>query len=597
MKIKAHILLNLISFFVALFAFPAMAQQYNIIYDVFTNENYSYQSKFKEIKDVGLNLNDDIDVTYFAFRNEQNNYFQINQKIEELAINSWQNDKSKLILQNEVKATLANYNKFKNSKNNRDSRGVNGRFGSIELKNIDVNILSVCKNVITFKQVFEFSIASNSNNYNDRTLEIYISHYYTADINNQSIHLLQHNFKDKDLLKLQQTIGPYVTQLSNEIKTQFSPEEIETLNENLLGEDEIEEYDNEDETPLNHQENNSKTNLKNENIDYNEANYYWYAWGLMVEFPAYSKSSNLSNGLAFTVFVPFDHCKNILDLFPSYESYRNLGMPFHHFNHFDYFDIINNYSKFRQEPKITSLFTLNNALDKPKKLTVGSYQTYKDNKKNHRGDFIYDFDVRAKNFQRSADNNNYTQFFENNNGKLTLQKNNHKADKNSLIYDEKGNLITRKFNDIESGGDYLFFYNQYNCYYFRSKTLSDKNQDGLMRLSLNKNELCLNDVCLLLNEKMQVRAVKSLRNQYSDTQLGFDHKDRLVEAHMENDRYNYYYEYDALDRLIKYSYYEYSRPEKEVEFFYIDKNRLPYLQKKHTVTNETFEEETYEWEY
>ncbi len=59
MKIKAHILLNLISFFVALFAFPAMAQQYNIIYDVFTNENYSYQSKFKEIKDVGLNLNDE----------------------------------------------------------------------------------------------------------------------------------------------------------------------------------------------------------------------------------------------------------------------------------------------------------------------------------------------------------------------------------------------------------------------------------------------------------------------------------------------------------------------------------------------------------
>ena len=72
-----------------------------------------------------------------------------------------------------------------------------------------------------------------------------------------------------------------------------------------------------------------------------------------------------------------------------------------------------------------------------------------------------------------------------------------------MIYDEKGNLITRKFNDIESGGDYLFFYNQYNCYYFRSKTLSDKNQDGLMRLSLNKNELCFD--CLDRPSSLQTR--------------------------------------------------------------------------------------------
>jgi hypothetical protein len=101
-----------------------------------------------------------------------------------------------------------------------------------------------------------------------------------------------------------------------------------------------------------------------------------------------------------------------------------------------------------------------------------------------------------------------------------------------------------------------------------------------MQISLNKGEICLSDVCLTLDENMHVCAVKSTRNTQNDLQLGFDHKNRLVEAHSENDRYNYYYQYDELDRLIKYSYYEYSRVEKEVEFFYQDQKRLPLSSKK-----------------
>jgi hypothetical protein len=38
---------------------------------------------------------------------------------------------------------------------------------------------------------------------------------------------------------------------------------------------------------------------KLKDIDYNEANFYWYAWGLMIQFPAYCKSTNISNGLKF----------------------------------------------------------------------------------------------------------------------------------------------------------------------------------------------------------------------------------------------------------------------------------------------------------
>lgn len=576
------------------FCKPAMAQQYNSVYDVFTNESYNYQSKYKEVKDVGLNLNDEIGVNYFAFRNKLDDYSKMNTEIEQLALNSWQNDQSKLKLQNEVKAVLANYNKFKYSKNNKQSRGLEGKFGDIELKDIEVDVLAVCNEIITFKQVFEFSVASRSN-YNQSSLEINVSHYYTYDIIRQKRSEIKYEFNDKEITILKQFVDPYVIAFNKEIKTQFSEEEIQNLNENLYDDEDNEEADEDKLINRNIKLKSDEEKLKD--IDYNEANFYWYAWGLMIQFPAYCKSTNISNGLSFNVFLPYNECKVLLDLFPNYQSYERLFKPMHNFNKFDYFEIINNYSKFRQEPKITNLFSLNNALDEPKKLTVASYQTFKDHTKNHRGNFIYDFDVRAKNFQKHASSIDFTAYYENYNGKLTLKKNNFKPDKNNLVYDERGNLIIKKMNDLEAGGDFLFFYNQSQCYYFRQEKLSDENQEKLMQISLNKGEICLSDVCLTLDENMHVCAVKSTRNTQNDLQLGFDHKNRLVEAHSENDRYNYYYQYDELDRLIKYSYYEYSRVEKEVEFFYQDQKRLPFLQKKHTVTHETFEEESYEWEY
>jgi hypothetical protein len=96
---------------------------------------------------------------------------------------------------------------------------------------------------------------------------------------------------------------------------------------------------------------------------------------------------------------------------------------------------------------------------------------------------------------------------------------------------------------------------------------------------------------------MQVVAIKMLKYQHNDIELGFDDKGRLVEGHTENDRYNYYFEFDIKDRLIKHSIYEYQRVSKEVVYFYKEEQRLPYLQKKHTYNNEIFEEESYNWEY
>jgi hypothetical protein len=104
-------------------------------------------------------------------------------------------------------------------------------------------------------------------------------------------------------------------------------------------------------------------------------------------------------------------------------------------------------------------------------------------------------------------------------------------------------------------------------------------------------------MCLTFDKNMQVVAVKMLKYRNNDIELGFDEKGRLVEGHTENDRYNYYFEFDAYDRLAKYATYEYQKVMKEVMYFYKEQERLPYLQKKHTYNNDIFEEEVYEYEY
>ena len=557
-------------------------------FDVFSNQEYTYITKYKEIKDAELNLNREIEINYFAMRNEgAQNYSSLNAFIENLALRAWKDDKRKFDLHNLVKTRISSYLEQVNRKNRAYYNSFDSDINVIELKSIDINFVSICNNKITFKQNFEYSVASNGSRYynNESELEINITEYFVADYFSQNISPLKQTFNPAQIKRLENMLTPYVLQYQEEWKS------------------DEEKSNDDDESDMNEENNNANSTQKLKAdktgiIDVQEANYYWYGWGLIVEFPEYCKSTNMSQGESYDIFIPYHECKSILDIFPSYASFSKLTKPAHQFSNFDYFDIINNYNKFRQEPKITSLLKLNNAPEKPKTLIVGSYQTFKDKSKNYRGDFVYEFNTKASSFQKVAENTNYSYFIDKDNDKQKPQKKlNTTENKKNYVYDDKGNLIIKKSDEPGSRSDYYFFYNESNCYYITTNGRSNYREDEIKKISFENNELCFHDVCLSFNKKRQIDAIKSLKYQNNDVELGYDEKDRLIEAHVENDRYNYYYEYDELDRLVKYYYYEYQRLEKEVVYYYQDLNRLPYLQKKHEVNNDIFQEETYNWEY
>jgi hypothetical protein len=511
----------------------------------------------------------------------------MNGMIETMALNEWKDKQKKFELNNEIKAKINDYNTLKYRNNNRFESGVENDFNS-NLKSIDINILSICNNVITFFQNYEYIINKSNGRYNDNDIEIYITKYYTIDIYSQKIMPLKANFKEANLEKVEQELFPFVNQYVNEIKQYFE--------ENPEEEPEEAEYDDESETGYYRRDDIKKDKL-NPKIDIKDADFYWFGWGLILKFPDYCKSSYISNGESFSVFIPFDKCKSTLNLFPSYLSFKQLLKPSHQFNNFDYFEVINDYNNFRQDPSVTSLFKINNVLEKPKKLTASSYQTFKNNQRNYRGDFIYEFNQKWKSFQQMAAKTTYSYFVEDENGKQSKRMNTAAAQKANYIYDEKGNLIVRKSDEPGAGGDYYYFYNQENCYSFNTESSRNFGDEKITKTSFKNGELCLTDVCITFNNNMQVVAIKMLKNQQYASEIGFDEKGRLVEAHTENDRNNYYFEFDANDRLIKYSTYDFQKVLKELVYFYKDQERLPYLQKKHTYNNDIFEEESYKWEY
>jgi hypothetical protein len=569
-------------------AFNGCAQNHEVLFDVFANKAYSYQKKYKEVKDFELNLNDEIDIEYFAMRNEQGiNYDKMNRYLESMALNEWKDKQKKFELSNEIKAKIVDYNTLKYRNNSRYAHGIENDFNA-QLKSIDINILSVCNHVITFFQNYEYKVLKRSDNYGDNEIEINITKYYTVDIYTQNIIPLKAVFKDANIDKVEQEILPLINKYVHEIKEYFE--------ENPDEEPEQAEYDDESDIGYHRKDDINKSKV-NDKVAIKDADFYWFGWGLMLKFPDYCKSSYVSNGESFSVFIPFDQCKATIDLFPSYDSFKQLIKPAHQFSNFDYFEVLNDYNKFRYEPAVTSLFKLNNVIEKPKKLTASSYQTFKNNSRNFRGDFIYEFNQNAKNFQQQAAKTTYSYYLENNDGKSSKSMNKAATQKANNIYDEKGNLILRKAEEPIAGSDYYYFYNLDNCYSFSTVSSRNFGDETITKTSFSNGELCLTDVCLTFNKNMQVVAIKMLKYQHNDIELGFDDKGRLVEGHTENDRYNYYFEFDIKDRLIKHSIFEYQRVSKEVIYFYKEEQRLPYLQKKHTYNNEIFEEESYNWEY
>lgn len=576
-----------------LVATPVLFAQKDSISDVFNNRELLYNNLYKEISARDLNLSDKISTSYFTINQTGYSASKLNKEIEQMATADWLTEQGKFSLYSRVKKMMANYEALANEKNSRYREAI---LTSTKLKDIELKPLSVVGDKLTFKEQFGVKLLLQSDRSGEQELNVTLSRYYVADLKSGIVKQLQPSLNNNMQLQVKRVLLPFVTSVYDKLATkgrsrhwprEFGIEEADT--------------DADTDTAKKIVEENAliKTGKNLENVDLNEADFYWFGWGLMVSFPMYSAATEKLDGEGFAVFLPLDKCRSVLQFLPAYSFIGGYQVPPNNFTNFDYFDLTDRFYGFRSEPAVTQLFYYNKASVKPKTLTVIANQVMANQQKYFQGKFVYEFSYNDDLTKYSSRRKDYGYYYTNESGKLTKNDNKEARTAQESMYDEKGNLIYRNTGNASEINGFYFFYNRNNAYFFNLESSEVNRETKLTGIDLSNNRLCFPDVCFTLDGEMNPIGVKPRRTYQDDVQIARDSKGRVTEAHMENDRYNYYYEYDSNDRLVRYTTYEYTSLQKEVRFFYKENDLLPYYQTKHTFSGgqDTFQEENYEWVY
>ena len=164
------------------------------------------------------------------------------------------------------------------------------------------------------------------------------------------------------------------------------------------------------------------------------------------------------------------------------------------------------------------------------------------------------------------------------------------------VYDDRGNILKRTMIDDEIIHTFHYFYNGDYVYMMEHNLLDTDHSEQFNQIKLGNGEMCINDICYILNAAGKVMGIRGAKYIYQQTQIGYDSKGRVVESHMDNERYHHYFIYDDTNRLVQYLGFENQSPTLEVTYAYDGNSKLPKSQLKVSRNGETVELEEYEWE-
>jgi hypothetical protein len=571
--------------------YELLASDY-IVYDVFNNKEIKFISKYKEVQSVQLNLSVEVDVTYFGFDSSGFSVKEsINKKISELSINDWTTENGSQKIRNELKQRVANYLEIINSSRKYRNGYYTNKFEySPSIKSIDCKPVSVYQNYLMFSLNYEFNLNGNQDYIDD---ELVISHYYKVNLITGEVSQVVNNLNQSQL-----------ELISKRLSQKFNDKYL--LQTAKLNQDELIDYNDDEEEEYG-------INIKDENgvvckdicekINFKEADFIWYGWGVEISFQDYTRSSSIYNGRSFGLFLPYNECFLISDILQDFKFTSLLKTPRTSLKDFSYFNLIKKFNDLNIIPPIEKVVA-DNALrsKKVKTINIESYQLFDNDQKNFRGIFIYDLDTQGNLLSKSTSNEKskpiaFDVYTYSNTGKLkSLQS---KGNKSSEVYfyDNLGNLLEKSIQDPYGITDTRFFYNENYVYMIEEQGKDFVSHENIKKIKIGKEEWCLWNSCYLLDKNLRPLGIKSNTGRYEQFQIGHDEKGRVIETHRDFDRYHNYFNYDSLDRIVSFQTYDSQNPTMVIDYFYEGAEMLPFQQIKRSIQSGTVEMEKYSYEY
>ncbi|OYT12351.1 MAG: hypothetical protein B6I18_00885 [Bacteroidetes bacterium 4572_112] len=544
------------------------------VYDVFSNEYMPItNSLYKEVNVRNSIFKNEVEVLYFKIKNEDTKAIKsINKQAYAICLDYLTNEKKSMKLMSELEQRLRVRNELQNSKNDDyDRRAEYNQRSNPPLHSIKSSIISRIADKLFIRVDFNFK-SEYSRNYYDSD-DINISHYYVANIKSAKVKRWKNDLTNKQLSILQENLSEQLNRNYSQANSELKLSEIELLKSN-------EEY----------QENNRVEECKNicTRIDLYEADFYCYAWGIIVDFQEYTNSSKIYYGEKFQLFIPYTDAKQIFKNIPKFAFLNHIPNVSTHINNFNILDFYNKAASDRRAPEAENIVELNGIKNSPKSLSIIRSQILRDNTATNftKQEFEYNTkgQILSKILYQGKGNVFYrSTFYSYDSAGLLLSKivkyKDNREESESYTYDHKNNLsrlAIRSSSDDENSNK-LYFYNGNNIYYFTMDNAISVDNSGISRLRFDKNRIYNTDKnYFAINDKRQIEGIVSLRNYNNQGQFGRDSLDRIIEYHNENDRYNYYWNYDSLNRLVEFEQYEFQKNKLHISFLYQGENMLPY---------------------
>ncbi len=568
------------------------------VYNVFTNESLGKtRSLYSKVTAKNSVFKNKIEIMYFKIDDANTKALKsLNEQSFDLCKTYILDDTKALKLMSELSQRLKVKKELINSRNNNfDERETCSSQNIPLLAEIKSSIISMFANKLFIEVKFEFNIG-NRRSYDN---ELYIRHYYIADLKTGKISRWKNNISNKNLNIISDKLSYRVNKIYSQANSEFKLSEIELLRSNS-------NYYDEDS-----QKENSYCKDICTRIDFAEADFYCYAWGVVAEFQKYTNSSKIFYGEDFLIFIPLDEAKSVFKNIKPLSFIQNVKESHTSIKNHVQSDYFKRISYFRKPPEIKDVILTNKLKVRPKSLVITGYQLFKNKtiSNNSKKEYEYDYNykvLRETVYTGKSENYYKSTYFSYDSTGLLISKivKSRKNDETSnyYSYDQNNNLKTI-FSRSTDGSDNdikYYYYSGNNIYYFiLDNAIHLRKSEGIRKITYEKHKIrTTNTNYYSVNNEGQIEGFISERH-YNNGQIGRDSIGRVVESHFENDRYNYYWSYDSNNRLKDFLFYENANQKSKVEYLYKDSQELPYKRifTRYSYSNKTVLVEEYKWEF
>ncbi|WP_026450327.1 hypothetical protein [Aequorivita capsosiphonis] len=511
------------------------------ILDIFKNKSYevsSYVLKEKFDKDY---LPSEIEGNHDKLKDGNKDWEKIDTELKKIALERIENAVSFFEINANIKKQLQvtkdiaiNYRK-------------ENEYGEPVFQNLKIKLLSVVNDFAIYALEYHFESRDQSNS---RTSKKLVARYfYSANINTGSIENIDIK-PNKEQQKILETLSI----------SEF--QKIYLLQTEKLEMNDVAKIHN----PI------QADSLFSKKIDYSEAIIFPYTAGVMLEFPDYSESSKILDGQSFRFLLKDKDLESFIAQFPKFKKYFSQNLkPASKTTKDRLADEQIYLDKFKSGPEELTILKLFDFDKKIYEMKIDNFQI-SDKEKRFQGSKIFLFNEDesihlienrdSKGEIHSEEKFTYTDFQELESVTTTGYRKNltlYYYKNQELIYSEmielekQGNPYdSYKQTDLKIRQHHLIYNDKYR--YDISFNLVGDISERINGRHNSENMACGNSHCLIYDSEERVVGVKAMKN--GSVELLTDDDGKILESYFDSNRHQYFFTYDAKNRLEEIKYLE-----------------------------------------